>query len=303
MIHRCLGVLIALIALYAPMTINSQEDKSAAPQPKASHDRPQTSQIDSLTKDKNVLQDQVDLWNILYAVGLVIALVIGGFTAFAQLRTILLSKRFVSVQSQVDSEKDRIAEQQTAQLKSETSKTTERARQLEVQAESLRAGTATANARAKEAELKTLQLQARMIPLNITKAQERELSARLAEIPGMVVNLITHPGLHILPDPRSGERIWLAFGTGPAKDRGWDVRLLLTPDIIAPGIVVRVRRRSDASVSECADRIVRALEAIGIAAAVRGPDFEPAAETPIGYGANAFKQWDENARIWIFVGN
>jgi len=163
---------------------------------------------------------------------------------------------------------------------------------------------AKANERAADANLRASQLVARMAPLHITKEQQTKLSDRLANIPGLVVNLIASPGPHILPDPRSGERIWLSFARSDVKEAGWDIRLLITENKIPPGVVVRVRRGSDRSISRRADRVVEALISCGIDAATRGADFDPT-ETPStsGYMTGSPRQWADDAKMWISAGN
>lgn len=149
------------------------------------------------------------------------------------------------------------------------------------QAETARREAGVANKEAARLRLEAIRLQARFIPLRISKEQEKRLCKRLAAIPEMVVNLIAPPGPKLLPDPRSGERIWLAFGLSPAKDAGWNPRLLLSNDRTELGVVVRTRRGASSTVRATADRVVKAMVESGIEQAVRGPDFDDT-EVPTG---------------------
>jgi cell division protein FtsL len=121
---------------YAPMMSKAEEHKNANPDTATNQDRSQASQIDSLAQDKDLLNSKVDTWNHLYIGALLLALGVAGFTAYAQLKTIRLSKHVVSLQEQIDSEKDRESRQQIAKLYGTTE--TLRKENLSLQAEVLR---------------------------------------------------------------------------------------------------------------------------------------------------------------------
>jgi hypothetical protein len=124
MTHRvflvCLFLFIA--SWYKPMSINAEEPANPTAQANSSNDPPKQSKIENLTRDKNEISGRVEWWNSAYIIALVVALVVGSISAFAQLKTIRLSKDLVSAQSQIDREKDRIALENNQRVASDLKK-------------------------------------------------------------------------------------------------------------------------------------------------------------------------------------
>lgn len=107
-VNHILRALIAFTVLYAPMSSNPQEPTSPSAQLTSSQDFSKNPEIESRTRERDRLAHRVDFWNTVYVVSLVAALIIGGFSASSQLKTIRLSKNLVSIESEIDSEKDRL---------------------------------------------------------------------------------------------------------------------------------------------------------------------------------------------------
>ena len=191
---RALFLLISLIALYAPTISASQQNKMIPQQKTTTRDPSQNARIQSLTEDKHRLQGSVDRWNLAYIIALTLAVIIGSSTAFVQWKTIALSKRLVSIQSELEREKDRQSAEQLASVQGEVASANERAGNADERAGKANqtAGEANAeagkaNERAASLELKAAEslrqqelLKKDNLQLAMTLAFERSQRERLA---------------------------------------------------------------------------------------------------------------------------
>jgi hypothetical protein len=191
-VHQCLLFLvISFVVWNTPTMSSSQEANGASPQIATNHERSQNSQIDSLTREKNDLGRKLDLWNALYIGALAIALVVGGFGALAQLKTIQLSKRAVSVQEQIAAAKDRESERELTSVRNEA---TQRAAELELRAKGAEARIAEANRAAAEANrlaeqerLARTKIEERLAPRRVGREQHDRSIGLLKPYAGSVV--------------------------------------------------------------------------------------------------------------------
>ena len=190
--HIRFAALIALIALHAAIGATIQQSNMTPQHTSATADSLHSSNIQSLTAEKNRLQDKVDRWNIGYIIALCIAIVVGISTAFAQWKTISLSRRLASSQSLIEGAKDRESREELgkrdakiAELNDSSAKTIERAGKLELQAESLRADAersrsaiASAQADAAKASQRAAEAESH---LGEASARVKEAEARIAD--------------------------------------------------------------------------------------------------------------------------
>jgi hypothetical protein len=145
-IHFRLAILIVAIPLCVAIGTAIQQSNMTAQQTSADPESSYNSNIQSLTAERNRQQDLMDRWNTGYIVALCLAIIVGISTAFAQWKTISLSKRLALSQSLIENAKDRESREELgkrdtkiAELNESSARTSERAGKLEVQAESLRA--------------------------------------------------------------------------------------------------------------------------------------------------------------------
>jgi len=100
-------ILISFVALYAATADPNPAKDTATARKMTPQELSQKAHIDSLIREKNAVAGNVDLWSTLYLWSLVIAIFIGGFSVIAQFKAIRFSKRLVSIEEQINREKDR----------------------------------------------------------------------------------------------------------------------------------------------------------------------------------------------------
>jgi hypothetical protein len=107
--HRAvLALLIALIVLH-PHTASAAQAKNIAMMPVATNQDPShNSTIQTLTLERNRLQDSLDRWNTKYIVALVLTVLVVVLAGISQFQTINRARSLVAVQSKIERESDRL---------------------------------------------------------------------------------------------------------------------------------------------------------------------------------------------------
>jgi hypothetical protein len=212
-----------------------------------SHPSP-NSTIQTLTLERNHLQDSFDRWNTTYIVALILTVLVVVLAGLSQFQTINRSRSLVAVQSKIERESDRllrvelldkdsrIAElnKKAGELNKTAGEALERAGRAESHLADANARASEANARAKEAEAKS-----EAFRLDIARANDsaKQAEARAAEANRTAENeRLERLKLEAALAPRNltaAQQTDLRLRLAPAKIKRFDIFIFgSTPEIV-----------------------------------------------------------------------
>jgi len=288
---------MALMVLYPTMDSHAKDKNMPTVHPPINQDLSANPIIHDLNRDRNSLQEAVDWWNKAYIAGLILTVLIAGFTGLSQFKAIMRSKALVAVQQRIENESGRLLEEdlkrkdlQIGQLnkdaeaiKSEASKakreSEEKIAGLSTQAEQLRADAEKSKAEIASAQAEAARANERAAEANRKTEEERLARVRIEErIASRAVGFRNeHDNLVGLLKPFAGSHAVVNWIGGDQesrdlsvvvaetlRDSGWNVTDVSNTTFPAPvGLIWRIDNRSAAGRS-----LIAALSSISMAAIV-----------------------------------
>jgi hypothetical protein len=237
------------MVLYAVADNKPQDRNMTTQQTSNSASSSHDSLIHSLTRQKDELQRSLDWWNIAYIVALTGTVVIGAFAGLSQYRTIMLSKRLVSVQSELENEKDR---KLTSDLK---------AKDVEIQ--TAKESAAKAEQAAAEANLARVKIEQRMSSRALDDTTIKDLTGLLAPYHRTHIDIVVfdvHVGEPLI---FSDQLAALFVSAGFAGVRHWEAQQT-EHRLAGTSVIVAVAVGHEDEFRELAGIFGSALRALGI---------------------------------------